>query len=510
MRDALTEAESELVRIDKDINDLRCRRVEVQRIVDDRKRVFSPVRRLPAETICEILLHALGHYTESPDSATLDSRIGPWAFGQVCGFWRKIVLSFPRIWSVLDIDTHWTEKLQSRSTELPLREIEILPELLERSKELPLTIHNFAGGKSGGPGAPFLEILLKHCCRWKKITLRVDSLTLQMLNSVKGKVPILETLLLYVSNLVIDRSLIRSGLNPQSRPREIEWRDLPVDFILDGFEIAPQLTSLTIDINSSISIPLSFPWCQLQVFVEEGGTNYPHSLILARLHNVVAFKVFGGFSYEGAIDKTIIYHPKLRHLEVHDPKILDLLALPGLESLWVGTVKCRHQEFIRILSSFIHLSRCLLHSLCLPVAKAKPDTLLLAPSLTSLELQGSSSGWDHAVSELITSLTIPRAAGLLLPTLTSLQLSLFFSDAIPDDHYNSVKQLINMVESRRYAASSQEQAVARLEVFRCNINQAYWFHGHRAQIFSPEVLRRFQVLRAGGLEVHLRVNKTML
>ncbi|KAJ7704168.1 hypothetical protein B0H16DRAFT_1902148 [Mycena metata] len=89
----------------------------------------SLVLRLPPEITSEIFLHFLPTYPEFPP---LSGILSPVLLCQICGHWREIALSTPRLWRAIKL------VLRSGQGELPL--LKSLATWLERSGQSPLAL----------------------------------------------------------------------------------------------------------------------------------------------------------------------------------------------------------------------------------------------------------------------------------------------------------------------------------------------------------------------------------
>ncbi len=67
---------------------------DITRIIDDYKKILSPIRYLPQDVLGEIFLHT------NPDGfVVFDVSSPPWILGHICKDWRNAVVSMPSLWS---------------------------------------------------------------------------------------------------------------------------------------------------------------------------------------------------------------------------------------------------------------------------------------------------------------------------------------------------------------------------------------------------------------------------
>ncbi|KAK0197880.1 hypothetical protein F5146DRAFT_972383 [Armillaria mellea] len=95
--------EEELSSVKNQIALLTRRKEELERYLPRRKSLLAPVHRLPRDITVEILRWAV----YCPENS-LDITKGVWPLGQVCGWWRDIVLTSPVLWSVVILVSPFT------------------------------------------------------------------------------------------------------------------------------------------------------------------------------------------------------------------------------------------------------------------------------------------------------------------------------------------------------------------------------------------------------------------
>lgn len=170
------------------------------------KRALSPLRRLPNELLREIFLFAV---VDNP--ASLDARIGPWPISQVCGSWRSIVLSTPRLWSSILIhcplkkvaNSPWsqfdTEITYRDAKFIPKSSIPILKTILTRSSVTLLDIvFDITIPSMMSQAALLIPSLTKVCRRWRSIHLKALHGLVKYFDQAKSNVDFLEELMIDV------------------------------------------------------------------------------------------------------------------------------------------------------------------------------------------------------------------------------------------------------------------------------------------------------------------------
>ncbi|KAJ7657205.1 hypothetical protein DFH06DRAFT_459185 [Mycena polygramma] len=204
----------ELVRYDKGISRLRAQLAAAEAdygvLQQHYERVFSlaaPIRRLPSEVLLQ-LFEECGDSMEadydpeypapllrSPsisDELACLARKPLLTVAQVCVRWHGIVMGTPTLWNTLELDSIelWSDKKSVRKTEALLKLI------LDRGGRTPLTfsISAFQGMHCAGG----FELLAQHSERWQMARFYCRAADIRALRSVKGRLPLLETLALEV------------------------------------------------------------------------------------------------------------------------------------------------------------------------------------------------------------------------------------------------------------------------------------------------------------------------
>ncbi|PBK64148.1 hypothetical protein ARMSODRAFT_474887 [Armillaria solidipes] len=155
------------------------RKEQLERSLSRRKSLLAPVHHLPRDIILEIFRWAAHRPKNS-----LDVTEGVRPLGQVCGWWRDIVLTSPVLWSVIILNPPYTQ-----------HSVDILTRHFRRSAEFPLWIA-VKVGDSANDGRVF-DMVIQNSGLWKMMDLSAPSKGLAKLSSISGNIPLLEEL--YVS-----------------------------------------------------------------------------------------------------------------------------------------------------------------------------------------------------------------------------------------------------------------------------------------------------------------------
>ncbi|KAJ7252121.1 hypothetical protein B0H12DRAFT_1118592 [Mycena haematopus] len=237
--------------------------------VDAHKALLSPLRRLPLDVIEEIFMACLPTHRNCVMSATE----APVILGRICGSWRAISHSLPRLWSSLHIVEPTRPYHSPPYTFTPgLYEAKVTQRLdvantwLRRSGTCPLSISlesNLDHGvtppftPSPAPSPPstdlFLNMLMPLASRWQNIHLVVPPLALEALSRLtENDVPLLRRL-----------KIVQRPQHPPNIPR---W-SLAQCRILNG----PALSKFSISGSNINSSDLPLRWDQLTTLSLMGG-----------------------------------------------------------------------------------------------------------------------------------------------------------------------------------------------------------------------------------------------
>jgi hypothetical protein len=158
--------------------------VEVTRL---RSSVISPVRRLPAELILEIISHAMDIDPSNSAVSGTDTNGGPWMYAKVCRLWRAVANGCPKLWSRLNI------KFDDRNLKVKPA---IVKEALERSQQCLLTIQLITVAPFTSVAKDVLDLLYAHSRRWQNVKLRLETTLpmIKMFQRFQGRLTALRSL----------------------------------------------------------------------------------------------------------------------------------------------------------------------------------------------------------------------------------------------------------------------------------------------------------------------------
>lgn len=383
IRRAVTEAKSDRARLTREIAQLQatmdelCHEKEtIDEYIREHEVLLTPARKILPELLSEIFLWC---FVDGMLASVADA---PIVLGQVCSYWRSVVISTPHLWSSLNVRLRGNNATFMSS---------LVSTVLSRSGACPLSIDFvFIGGgygwdeRWGNHANSCFDAILNHSCRWKSIYFELPSCALQKLSVVRHALPLLEKL-------------------------GIRATFPPFDTTLDAFEVAPRLNSLRTDMLPN---SLQVSWENLEYF-DGTGHNQRDSLDwLHRCPNLVECVV--NFDYEDEItglppSSFMAHFPRLIKLEVsteNDDGLDDLfncLVTPLLTHLRIEYTELApwaQSPFV----SFLHRSACALRELHLfniPLTDVQlVECLRMVPSLVELIVH------NHNFDSTATTITI--------------------------------------------------------------------------------------------------------
>ncbi|KAJ7595658.1 hypothetical protein C8J56DRAFT_1160046 [Mycena floridula] len=418
----IADLDAKLADFDKMAVALRRRREKTVESFIAAKGVLSPIRRVPAEIVGEIILLALtDSITGSIKGTSVNVNTGPWVYSQVCRLWRKEILSRTFIWSNIGILHHREQANNSHSAE-------ILDEIFQRSQLRPLRLCLQLLVDSDA-ARDILATAVKNSNHWKDVRLHLTNKLSKGLKQIKDRIPLLEALHLQYSS---------------STQGPIASKDL-----IHCFRKAPALRKLALQRFSDVH-SLNIPWSKLTHFHDSSGQT-SISELLPKIPNIVSLAISRRYP-ESSTSNLQFHLNNLRTLNLADCRqIPTCLRVPALEELKVG-VGCLHN-----ISAFIRRSSChLTHlSIVFPMLSIDNDDLCdiniirtlfhNVPQLATLEFECSTMSERHEkdmmkIIGLLTDTTLLPALRRLVVAKSSLEVSL--------------KPLVKVVRSRQKASST--------------------------------------------------------
>ncbi|KAJ7649118.1 hypothetical protein DFH06DRAFT_558083 [Mycena polygramma] len=247
--------DSQIESLQETLERMRADRAKVQDYVDACQCVFSPVRRLPPEILCEIFVpFSLPADTtmwpqDAPDSKRELADLAKSQLlraSQVCTSWRTLIIGTPKLWSNIAVRSdRWLED--------PARFLAALQTCLARGAQHPLSLHFSSSRQRPESSRHAWELLVDHSDRWKIVSLSVPARALKTVQRAHGRFHMLQSLSLSF------------------------WPDSDGDLIpsIDIFADAPTLKHFELVSTHAHHCP-KLPWSQLCTFTCQPPPNLDH------------------------------------------------------------------------------------------------------------------------------------------------------------------------------------------------------------------------------------------
>ncbi|KAK0220332.1 hypothetical protein IW262DRAFT_1494422 [Armillaria fumosa] len=338
-----------LNRIDEIRSEVQSRHDAVHKAMVVYSSTLAPVRRLPVDVLRtvfrEIQVSEWRTTPLLPLSQTLDFSQGPWTLSHVCGAWRDVVLSYPRLWSHIILRFRSTLRVVNLA-EVYSRTLVAFEAMILRSEQCPLDIvFGLAMDYDKGMAEKVFAMIVEESHRWRTVKLLIPSYLLERLEVVRRRIPCLESLTLHTSqnNGVELPADIQSFFADAPRLQHIT---LPDVYGVSDFIFPLYITHLAAPIAnvSNFGVYQSLVECHL---AHRPGCNPDTSLLLH------------------------IFLPNVRRLFVTSLRILVHLCLPSLHDLTIASIEAD----VRRLGFLLGGDEILVQ-----------DTLLFTETVVSLEM----------------------------------------------------------------------------------------------------------------------------
>src|SRR5882762_1337856 len=243
------EYNKDIARIDKQIDDLQHCRAELIAARQAHKALISPIQRTPPELWAKIFILCL----PLDEFVEINALEAPLLLMQICGRWRGIASSTPRLWNSICV---------GRLEQIPFGQINLIKAWLSRSRNLPLSIrivHH--DGDAPSFLHDFIDIFIPYSSRWSNLDLFLPQPWIERLLPCSGEIstPNLETLSLTLSSIMEEQNPL---LLTQS---------------------AIRLRKITLEVDLLIPPYLKLPWSQLTDFRSYSAIDMHHCLDIFQL-----------------------------------------------------------------------------------------------------------------------------------------------------------------------------------------------------------------------------------
>ncbi|KAK0493382.1 hypothetical protein EDD18DRAFT_1179873 [Armillaria luteobubalina] len=324
------------------------------------ERVLVPVRRLPPEILMEIFA-----WTRNSQSYHAHRVKGsPWVVSHVCRTWRAASLFCPELWNNFIVSHRSVHKKDPCS---------MLRAIVKRCQNVLHFVFRSIAKRTTSEKDEKLkalfQILLIHSEHWTVADLSLISDLIPMLSQIRGRLPNLCRL--YFSSSYPD-----------------------VD-VIDGFEISPRLTDLTIDWQFNQKTQIAFSAAKLINFTDRRvpDPRHPHPSSLNIVRTAPDLQTFHNTDALPSRITPRIRHEHLTTINTCDPCLLSSLSLPALTDVTLSHPPAGfppQSDGLQALHDLVSHSHCSLLSLRLletPLNRHLSGILERSPKLTSLSLE---------------------------------------------------------------------------------------------------------------------------
>ncbi|KAK1215569.1 hypothetical protein PQX77_021813 [Marasmius sp. AFHP31] len=368
--------------------------------------LVSPVHRLPSDLLLEI-------FGQCCEVNVIDDQAMPpaMALTMVCGRWREIALSSPRLWSSISLDLC---NFRDHSAHRRITHTNLTALFLERSKMAPLKVRIHLPPdytKEDRYSKYILDIIESQSERWEELEVFGSEFYAA---SQAGDI-----------DLPILRHLTFHAGSSENQSHD---RTIP----LDRFKSCPSLTSLSTDVTETE--PLELPWANLRVVTLQGGTIGSALTVLELCSSLECLTLVDVYGVRGrSFDNRTVVSNTLKTLSIQgedgNPSIIEYFTFPHLSSIDLDYIT---NDASNSLKEMIQRSACSITSLALYAIEYMTDSdlislLSLIPTLENLHIEDLAS--DCVVTRcFLDHLTVNLGDyGVFLPHLRELSLELLAS-----------------------------------------------------------------------------------
>ena len=432
----------EITRLNAILDGLTCKRDALRTYTHLHAALVAPIRRLPPEVLSEIFLC----YKDENSVSLPRLNKAPLLLGGVCGRWRTIALSTPRLWNSFAL-TIRPKYLKSDAM--------LAKTWLARAATCPLTIRLGSRGDYQNPMRLLMKVLLLHCEQWYDIHISVPRPVLESLTPAKNRFPRLQKLSL-----------------------DVELYDP-----LRIFECAPRLRWLKLasDLDPAM---VKVPWNQIE-YIDTGRREIDQCLNLLRATSNLETCVIDLVSFEPGQSHSPVELLCLHSMTIsgNPTHFFDILLLPKLReisitlSFWTAT-----SQLISL------LSRCSLAKLSLNLGNLSDNDMIrvlqACPSLVQLDLY-----YQRMSTPFLAQFAYRRApenstTQQLVPMLHTMNITYYGTEFnIPD--------FADAIQSRIISNSDEIAGLQTVKIY------------YKGAFHSPNLapLERFRQLKGTGLEI---------
>ena len=390
------------------------------KFIEAHKAILSPVRLLPTEILEEIFFYyadSVKARYQSPYACCKEKIAGmPWRLGHICHRWRKVALSLASLWD--DIPKYVINDKSSAN----LRALNYLMRRSAASCTLKLQIFC-------RPSGPFLEhgiakeIVLRSEAI-EKLHLDINYRTLKLFQGLKGHLPNLRTLRLY---------LYKPEFGVQN---------------LDMFEVAPALRQVGLT-GDTLFYKVLLPWSQITHFEDESRNHGPPYVPLLSLGSMTCLHIN---RYSFVESNPASYYQPITLPNLHTLRViifqdtsdigsiglfLEHLTLPAIAVITILSMEPLIPQLVSMFARAHEPSR--LQKLALRTVPLEPGelsaVLIYTPQLIQLDI-------DVPPTDDLLMLTYGKEGVTLVPMLQALYLhSATLLGGIHAEYFNGLAQV---------------------------------------------------------------------
>ena len=466
----ISRLESSIDEYDRIIMSLQNQQMELKRRASRYGSLLAPIRKIPPEILLLILQIACSSNSLAKPAYEHQKRqLVTVNVGQVCNYWRNLVMSNEELWSTLGNLQIGDAGLDGDDPELPL----LMQTYLSRSGSRPLTFTLNLGGDEIGPTA---DRIAQCSSRWGDVTLSRVAREDWNIGPRSEGFPVLKSLSIHVHSFFLPLNTFKVAphlhtliltdmeeLEPGFTDfpwRQLRYLELDSPSVAMCEEVLPLCTQLS---HLHLDLPRSSRYVNPLVF------NASMKLQISSLSLTIFDEVAGSFFT--SVTLPALTSLKLTPFYIDKPKRTNLIPIQGIRSC-LSRSQCTVTKIT--IGSYSHLT--------IPDV-VLVDYLCLFPAATHLVLE------DVTISgtfiEHLNPLTCP-SSNILLPNLLTLEL--LSGDQLPFNYETFVDLLKARWNPSMHDTMAQIRAVSLLN--ECD----------RAS-FDPALLPTLRVLNKSGMSI---------
>ncbi|KAK0457608.1 uncharacterized protein EV420DRAFT_504421 [Desarmillaria tabescens] len=214
--------------------------------IDDARTLSSPIRRIPSDVVRAIVLETIPSSYEVMNSTvqrnSLDNSESPWTLAQVSHRWRLAIVKAPEVWSSMSLVINHDEK-----TPLVARQMFMTGVRLERSHRFPLTVSLSSCADVDISNHPLIFLISSRCSSIRNLRIDTSLISYPAFSWWRGRLDQL-CHLAFTTPFPLSSGPLSSGGE---------------ESVIDAFEYAPKLKTVTMRACDRFHFSFRFPWTQI-------------------------------------------------------------------------------------------------------------------------------------------------------------------------------------------------------------------------------------------------------